>query len=92
MATTQNTIVHKRTAVANRVPTAGQLLFGEFALNYADGRVFIKTAANTILDITKSLYHIDGGLLVGTSSPLPAALAENDEPIYTEDFKRLTLG
>ncbi len=92
MATTQNIIVHRRTAVPGRTPTAAQLMFGEFGINYVDGRVFLKKADSTVLDITEPLYSIDGGLLVGTTSGLPALLTEAGAVFYTEDFKRIIIG
>jgi hypothetical protein len=92
MAVTQNIIVHRRSAVIGKTPTAAQLMFGEFGINFADGRVFIKKADSTVLDITEPLYSIDGGLLVGTTTALPALLAENGSVVYTENYKRVILG
>jgi hypothetical protein len=88
----ENTIVHKRSAVIGREPTAAQLLFGEFAVNYRDGRVFIKREDEIVLDITQPLYHIDGGLLV--VAPPTAAFSITTEAggvLYTENFKRLII-
>jgi hypothetical protein len=88
----ENTIVHKRSAVTGREPTAAQLLFGEFAVNYRDGRVFIKREDEIILDITQPLYHIDGGLLV--IAPPDSAFSLTTEAggvLYTENFKRLII-
>lgn len=87
-----NTIVHKRSAVTGHEPSAAQLLFGEFAVNYRDGRVFIKREDEIVLDITQPLYHIDGGLLV-IAAP-SAAFSINTEAggvLYTENFKRLII-
>lgn len=87
-----NTIVHKRSAVTGHEPTAGQLLFGEFAVNYRDGKVFIKREDETILEITQPLYHIDGGVLVA-ASPTDAfsITTEAGGVLYTENFKRLII-
>lgn len=43
-----NTILLKRSAVANSVPVVGDLQLGELALNYQDGNLFFKTASNTV--------------------------------------------
>ena len=41
-------IILKKSSVAARVPVAGDLAYGELALNYADGKLYYKTASNTI--------------------------------------------
>jgi hypothetical protein len=41
-------IVLKKSSVANKVPLATDLDYGEVALNYQDGRLFFKKANNTI--------------------------------------------
>jgi len=43
-----NRITLKRSSVANSVPTAGALEYGELALNYTDGNLFFKTASNAV--------------------------------------------
>jgi hypothetical protein len=88
----ENTIVHKRSAVTGREPTAGQLLFGEFAVNYRDGKVFIKREDEAILDITQPLYHIDGGLLeVASPTDAFSLTTEAGGVLYTENFRRMIL-
>jgi len=49
-------IRHKRSSVAGTAPTSGQLDTGEFALNTADGKVYVKKDDNTILDITSTIF------------------------------------
>lgn len=58
-----NTILLKRSGTANSVPTAGQLQQGELALNFADGVLYYKTAANAIgiLAVTDSTSRIING-------------------------------
>jgi len=46
-----NLIKIKRTDVASRAPTAGQLEYGELAINYTDGKLFYKDNTNTIKQI-----------------------------------------
>jgi len=41
-------IIFKRSSVPNKVPLVGDLQYGEVALNYADGKLYYKTAANQI--------------------------------------------
>ena len=41
-------IIFKRSSVSNKVPAIGDLKYGEVALNYADGKLYYKTASNQI--------------------------------------------
>ena len=43
-----NTILLKRSTVANAVPTAGNLTSGELALNTADGKLYFKNTSNVV--------------------------------------------
>lgn len=49
-----NTILLKRSDVSNSVPSVGNLLPGELAINYADGNLFFKDAANNIVLLTST--------------------------------------
>ncbi len=46
-----NKIVHKRSSVAAKVPVAGDLDYGELAINYTDAALYIKKADNSIARI-----------------------------------------
>lgn len=46
-----NKIILKKSSVAAKVPLDTDLDYGELALNYADGKLFYKTASNTIAEI-----------------------------------------
>ena len=41
-------IIHKKSSVVARVPSAGDLEYGEIAINYADGRLYYKNSSNQI--------------------------------------------
>jgi hypothetical protein len=43
-----NTILHKRSSTSNSVPTSGQLVLGELALNTTDGRIYMKTPTGVV--------------------------------------------
>jgi len=43
-----NKIVLKKSSVASKVPVAGDLDFGELAINYTDGKLYFKKADNSI--------------------------------------------
>jgi hypothetical protein len=55
-------ITMKKSAVSGRVPLAGDLTYGELALNYADGLIYFKNSSNLV----KSF--VSGGLSVGVIS------------------------
>lgn len=61
-----NIIQHKRTTVPGRVPTAGQLLPGELAINTADGKIFAKKADGTVIDVSVQQV-LDGGEIIYNS-------------------------
>lgn len=52
-----NTIKHKQSAVASKVPTTAQLSLGELAINTYDGKLFLKknvSGVETIIDVAAS--------------------------------------
>jgi len=49
-------LILKKSSVPAKVPVVGDLEYGELALNYADGKLFYKTASNTI-----SSFSVGGG-------------------------------
>jgi len=61
-----NTILLKRSGVANSVPAAGNLALGELAINYADGNLFYKDSSDQIQVIASKQFvsvvgNISGG-------------------------------
>ena len=54
----------KKSSVVGKAPIAGDLQFGEIAINYADGRIYYKNSSNTIKnfvdsDLVKSLIDVE---------------------------------
>jgi hypothetical protein len=47
-----NKVLLKKSSVAAKVPLVGDLDYGEVALNYTDGKLYYKTASNTIKSFT----------------------------------------
>jgi len=78
-----NKVLLKKSSVGARVPTTGDVDYGEFALNYADGKLYYKTSGNAIdsfpsLTATATLTNktltsptINGGALSGTFTGAP---------------------
>jgi len=75
------TILHKRNDTPGAVPTVAELTAGEFAVNTADGDVFVRiltdptgdnTASNQqILSVRRPLYA-DGGVITAPDGMIPA--------------------
>ena len=43
-----NQVLLKKSSVTAKVPTTGDLAYGEVALNYADGKLYFKNSSNTV--------------------------------------------
>ena len=68
-----NTVIQlKRSDATGNVPVYTELNYGELALNYADGKVYYRTAVDTVSSIfTPNLYetvNVNGTLLIPTST------------------------
>ena len=49
------TVLIKKSAVSVKVPTSGQLSFGEMALNYADGALYYKNTNNNVTNLIQTV-------------------------------------
>jgi hypothetical protein len=64
-----NTIQLKRSSTLGATPTAGSLEYGELALNYTDGNLFFKTAANVVtLLASTQIANYSGNVNAGNLS------------------------
>lgn len=68
-----NKVLLKKSSVGARVPTTGDVDYGELALNYADGKLYYKTSGNAIdsfpsLTATATLTNktLSSAILTGT--------------------------
>jgi hypothetical protein len=59
-----NTIQQKRSVTPGAAPTAAELTLGEFAVQAADGKIFIKTTADEIINLLDYTFA-DGGEITG---------------------------
>ena len=64
-----NTIITKNSSTASSVPTAGDLVQGELAVNVTDKRLFTEDAGGNIVEIgtNPSTINIDAGTIDGTA-------------------------
>ena len=61
-----NTVLIKRSATANAVPTGGQLANGEIAINYADGNLFFKDSGGSVQTLaSKKFVSVTGNITGG---------------------------
>jgi hypothetical protein len=60
-----NTVLIKRSSVANSVPLAGNLQPGELAINYNDGNLFYKNTSNVVTVVASSKFVSVSGNVTG---------------------------
>ena len=65
-----NTVLLKRSGVANSAPTTGQITYGELAINYADGNLYYKNSSDQIKVIASNKFvsvtgNVTGGNEIG---------------------------
>jgi len=60
-----NTLILKRSATPNAVPTAGQLTYGELAINYLDGNLFYKNSSDQVVVIASNQFVSVSGNVTG---------------------------
>jgi len=60
-----NTVQLKRSNVANSVPSAGNLVPGELAINYTDGNLFYKNSSNVVTVIASNKFVSVSGNITG---------------------------
>jgi hypothetical protein len=54
-----NTIITKNSATATAVPTAGQLVQGELAVNVTDKRLFTENSGGTVVEVCITPRHLN---------------------------------
>ena len=53
-----NQIILKKSSVGAKVPVAGDLTYGELALNYADGKLYFKNSSNAIQSFSSAAASV----------------------------------
>jgi hypothetical protein len=51
-----NKIILKKSSVPSKVPLSDDLVFGELAINYADGKLYYKNTSNQIASFEKTTF------------------------------------
>jgi hypothetical protein len=83
-----NTVQLKRSNVANAVPSAGNLVAGELAINYSDGNLFYKNSSNVVTVIASNQFvsvsgNITGGNIFATGNVSAFGTVQSGNVIYT---------
>jgi hypothetical protein len=98
-----NKITIKRSSVPGKVPAAGDLDFGELAINYADGNLFFKNSSNTVStiastefvsvtgNVTAANYFGNGSTLSGINTFSNVAIAGGNSITANSIASTLTL-
>ena len=63
-----NQIILKKSSVGAKVPLAGDLVYGELALNYADGKLYYKDSSNVIKSFSSNIDLSAYVTLTGTQT------------------------
>ena len=63
-----NTLITKNSSTAAAIPTAGQLVQGELAVNVTDKRVFTENAAGAVVELGVNPSSVTTGALAYTGT------------------------
>ena len=79
-----NTVQLKRSSVANSIPSAGNLVAGELAINYTDGNLFYKNDSNVVTVIASNKFlsvsgNVTGNYFIGNGSQLTGINATSSQ-------------
>ena len=79
-----NTVQLKRSSVANSIPSAGNLVAGELAINYTDGNLFYKNDSNVVTVIASNKFvsvsgNVTGNYFIGNGSQLTGITATSSQ-------------
>ena len=72
-----NTVLLKRSSTANASPIAGNLQYGELALNYTDGNLFYKNSSNVVTVIASNKFVSVTGNITGGNASLGNLVVAN---------------
>jgi len=65
-----NTLLLKKSGTASDTPTAGELSYGELAINYADGKLFFKNSSDNVEEFSVNDWDtgvFSGHVLIGST-------------------------
>lgn len=63
-----NRVLLKKSAVLGKIPNVSDLVYGELALNYADGKLYYKNIADQVRELAGAGGGTGGTLIVGSRS------------------------
>ena len=79
-----NTVQLKRSSVANSIPSTGNLVPGELAINYTDGNLFYKNNSNVVTVIASNKFvsvsgNVTGDYFIGNGSQLTGITSTSNQ-------------
>ena len=83
-----NTLLLKKSGSADETPSAGELLHGELAINYADGKLFFKNSGNSVVQLLSSPGTGAGQVLFSNGSTMTG----DSTFFYDDTNNRLGIG
>lgn len=78
-----NTILIKRSAIANSVPASGNLQSGELAINYTDGNLFYKDNNGNVNVIASNQFVSVSGNITGNNISVTGNVTSNNASVTT---------
>ena len=79
-----NTIITKNSATATAVPTAGQLVQGELAVNVTDKRLFTENSGGTVVELGVNPTSITTGNLTATGIDVTGTVVSDGLTVDTD--------
>ena len=83
-----NTLLLKKSGSTGESPTSGELLHGELAINYADGKLFFKNSGNSVVEFLSSPGTGAGQVLFSNGSTFTG----DSTFLYDDTNNRLAIG
>lgn len=86
-----NQILLKKSSVASKVPSTSDLAYGELAINYADGKLYFKTAANTIDAFTAGVGSSTPTIVTDATTSRTLSASDAGKTIYFTSASAVTV-
>jgi hypothetical protein len=81
-----NTIQHKRSSTSGSAPLAGDLSAGELALNTADGSIYMKNSAGTVIQVAQNLAAMNTDIAMNSNKVTGLADPTSNQDAATKAY------
>lgn len=79
-----HSLLIKKSGTASSTPTAGELDSGEIAINYADGAIYHKNGAGTVVELVNGCQPLSGPRMAAASTTARLDLEAGDPTTWTD--------